>query len=120
MSMPAPIESKTQTLKLKLVAESSLLTALRIVSHHSNKMLSVSMNRKTAMKLQPSHIPPQSVMNSNPFKTPIQFNGYDITIDENMEFEAVDILYEREYAYDDLDINRKLKSYTLPQSRVIQ
>ncbi|MGP9557220.1 hypothetical protein [Psychrobacter sp. AOP7-A1-24] len=113
MSMPAPIESKTQELKLKLVSQTSLLTALRIVKYHASKLVSIKMSRKTAMKIQSSFIPPQSVMNNNPFKTPIKFEGFDITIDDGMEFEAVDILYEREYAYDDNDIRRKLKSYTL-------
>lgn len=112
MSMPAPIESKTQAMKLKLISQTSLLTALRIVSFHAENLLSVKMSRRTAMKIQSSHIPPQSVMNGNPFKTPIQFEGFDITIDDGMEFEAVDILYERQYAYDDNDIRRKLKAYT--------
>lgn len=118
MSMPAPIESKTQAMKLKLISQTSLLTALRIVSFHAENLLSVKMSRRTAMKIQSSHIPPQSVMNANPFKTPIQFEGFDITIDDGMEFEAVDILYERQYAYDDSDIRRKLKAYT--PSRAMQ
>lgn len=110
--MPAPIESKTQSLKLKLLSEVSLLTALRVVNFHASKLLHVRMSRNTAMTLQQSAVPPQSVMNGNPFKTPIDFNGFDITIDNSIDFEHVDILYEREFAYDDADIKRKLKTYS--------
>lgn len=107
-----PINAKIQLVKMVINNKRTFDVVLSIVKYHAESISSITMSRRTASAIDGKYFPARPPSLPNPFNNKVEINEQAIAIDDSIDSGIVEILYERDYAYSDDEIRRKIKSYT--------
>lgn len=107
-----PINSKTQTVKMVIQDKRAFDVVINIIKYHAEAVSSVTMSRRTASEISGKFYPARPPSLPNPFNNRMEISEQDIAIDDSFDAGIVQINYDRNFAYDDSEIRRKIKAYT--------
>lgn len=103
------IESKSQTLTLTTESKKTLVAVIRIVEYHAIEISKIKMNRRTAQAINGDFIPARPPSTPNPFANAVIVTDREVTIDDSMSNQHIEIIYTRSSATADIEIKRKIK-----------
>lgn len=106
------IKENISTIKVKVDTSSELKVVLHVIAYHAIEVLSLTMQRLTAEKLQGFVDPSIKSIIPNPFTNDIVFFDNRVTVDDKADFDIIEIKLSTYLKSDVDEIKRKLRQYT--------